>query len=69
MVCENCQKLANDVERWESKYKDLNEQKDTLWEIRNDYFELCKALHELMDDLPENVKTKLWDRVYSRFEP
>lgn len=69
MVCENCQKLANDVELWESKYKDLNEQKSVLWEIRNDYFELCKSLHELMDDLPENVKTKLWDRVYNRFEP
>ena len=50
------------------KYKRLMNGEEFV-QINKDYFELVKTLHNLMDDLPENTKTKIWDMVYKRFEP
>lgn len=38
-------------------------------QMEKDFMELCDKLHNLMDDIPENVKNKIWDDVYKWYEP
>lgn len=33
MVCENCQKLANDVDLWKTKYKETKEERDDFLKV------------------------------------
>lgn len=43
--------------------------KEELEEYAEDAANLYEKLHELMDDLPPNIRETLWDQVYARFEP
>ncbi len=56
--CEYCRRIK------ESKKKDVE-----LLEIKDDYLELVKTLHNLMDSLSPDTRNKIWDMVYKRFEP
>lgn len=42
---------------------------DSLNEIYENHFELCSKLNELMDNIPDKTRDKIWDLVYKHFEP
>lgn len=47
----------------------INEDMEELKGIKNTHLDLCQELHNNMDNIPKNVKDKIWDMVYSYFEP
>ncbi len=47
----------------------LNDELIALRELRDNHFELCKELHNNMNLVPKELKDKIWDLIYCRYEP
>ncbi len=47
-VCDNCQKLAEDVDLWKTKYKEVNKQTEELKELIKAYQRTYKTEHRLL---------------------
>ena len=47
----------------------MTQTKEELQEISEAHNKLCGKLHEVMDEIPKSVQDKIWDLVYSNYEP